>query len=57
METTYREMVIRRITQMPAEQVWKVLIFMAGMEAERKIYTKIFVSDSAKQTTSPGIPP
>ena len=37
METTYRDLVIRKITEMSKEQVSKVLIFMAGMEAEHGI--------------------
>ena len=30
-----KELAIKKITQMPEEQVLKLLIFMAGMEAER----------------------
>lgn len=33
----YREMVIKKISEMSKEQVTKVLIFMAGMEAEHSI--------------------
>ena len=32
-----KDMVIKKITEMPKEQVAKVLIFMAGMEAEHII--------------------
>ncbi len=32
-----RELVIKKITEMSGEQVSKVLIFMAGMEAERML--------------------
>ena len=32
-----RDIAIRKIKAMPQEQVSKVLIFMAGMEAENKI--------------------
>ncbi len=35
-----KEMVIRKITEMPMERVLKVLIFMAGMEAEHLIDEK-----------------
>lgn len=35
-----RDIAIRRITEMSTEQVSKVLIFMAGMEAEQTILEK-----------------
>lgn len=35
-----KEMAIRKISEMPAERVSKVLIFMAGMEAEHIIGEK-----------------
>lgn len=35
-----KEMAIRKITEMPIESVSKVLIFMAGMEAESFINKK-----------------
>lgn len=35
--TLDKETAIRKITEMPVESVSKVLIFMAGMEAERII--------------------
>jgi len=37
MPTFYRNTVIKKITEMPEEQISKVLIFMAGMEAEHHI--------------------
>lgn len=38
MEAFNRELVINKITEMSKEQVSKVLIFMAGMEAEHIIW-------------------
>ena len=38
MEALNRELVVDKITQMSKEQVSKVLIFMAGMEAENIIW-------------------
>ncbi len=38
--TISKEAVIRKIEEMPAERVSKVLIFMAGMEAELVIDEK-----------------
>ena len=35
-----KDSAIRKITVMPKEQVAKLLIFMAGMEAERTIFEK-----------------
>lgn len=40
MMTLNKEIAVRKITEMPAEMVSKVLIFMAGMEAERIIDKK-----------------
>lgn len=40
MMTLEKETAIRKITEMPAERVSKVLIFMAGMEAEHIIDEK-----------------
>lgn len=40
MMTLDKETAIRKITEMPAERVLKVLIFMAGMEAEYTIDEK-----------------
>lgn len=40
MMTLDKEMAIRKITEMPIERVAKVLIFMAGMEAEHIIDEK-----------------
>lgn len=40
MMTLNKETAIRKITEMPAERVSKVLIFMAGMEAESIIDKK-----------------
>ena len=37
MKTFSRDTAIKKITEMPQEQVSKVLIFMAGMEAEHII--------------------
>lgn len=37
MKTINRDMAIKKITEMSKEQVSKVLIFMAGMEAEHII--------------------
>ena len=37
---TYKEIAIKKITEMPTEDVSKVLIFMAGMEAEQVINKK-----------------
>lgn len=37
---TCRDIVIEKLTEMPKEQVSKVLIFMAGMEAEREIWMR-----------------
>jgi len=44
-----KETAIRKITEMPAERVSKVLIFMAGMEAEHIIDEK---SGTEKQCSS-----
>lgn len=44
--TLNKETAIRKITEMPAERVSKVLIFMAGMEAEHIIDEK---SETDKQ--------
>ncbi len=46
MMTFDKETAIRKITEMPAERVSKVLIFMAGMEAEHSIDEK---SETEKQ--------
>lgn len=35
-----RDIVIEKLTEMPKEQVSMVLIFMAGMEAEREIWMR-----------------
>lgn len=40
MEAVNRELVMDKIAQMSKEQVVKVLIFMAGMEAEHIIWMK-----------------
>lgn len=40
MMTRDKEMAIKKITEMPTESVSKVLIFMAGMEAEHIIDKK-----------------
>lgn len=32
-----RDMAIKKIAEMPAEQVLKLLIFMAGMEAQQSV--------------------
>ncbi|MBD5526627.1 MAG: hypothetical protein HDR04_19950 [Lachnospiraceae bacterium] len=40
MMTLDKELAIKKITEMPAERVSKVLIFMAGMEAEHIIDEK-----------------
>lgn len=40
MKNINRDTVIKKITEMPKEQVAKVLIFMAGMEAEHTILEK-----------------
>lgn len=40
MATFDKETAIRKITEMPVESVSKVLIFMAGMEAEQLIDKK-----------------
>lgn len=40
MMTLDKETAIRKITEMPTERVSKVLIFMAGMEAEHIIDEK-----------------
>lgn len=37
MMTSNKEVAIQKITEMPAERVSKLLIFMAGMEAEHII--------------------
>lgn len=37
---TCRDMAVEMLTEMPKEQVSKVLIFMAGMEAEREIWLR-----------------
>lgn len=37
MMTANKDIAIKKITEMPKEQVLKVLIFMAGMEAEQII--------------------
>lgn len=37
METAYKNVVVQKITEMSNEQVSKLLIFMAGMEAEHNI--------------------
>ena len=38
--TLDKELAIKKITEMPTERVSKVLIFMAGMEAEHNIEEK-----------------
>lgn len=43
MMTLSKEMAIQKITEMPTERVSKVLIFMAGMEAEHIIDGKSVV--------------
>ncbi|MCI8890187.1 MAG: hypothetical protein HFH34_02325 [Eubacterium sp.] len=40
MQDISKDIAIRRITEMSTEQVSKVLIFMAGMEAEQTILEK-----------------
>lgn len=40
MKNINRDAAIKKITEMPKEQVTKVLIFMAGMEAEHTILEK-----------------
>lgn len=37
METSVKDIAVQKITEMPMDQVKKVLIFMAGMEAENKV--------------------
>lgn len=37
MHDTNRDIAIKKITEMPAEQVSKLLIFMAGMEAQQAV--------------------
>lgn len=53
MQTVDRDTAIKKIMGMPQEQVAKVLIFMAGMEAEHCINAGIKVrlqkSDSSRQ--------
>lgn len=39
MKTNSRDIAIKKISEMPKDKVLKVLIFMAGMEAEQDIST------------------
>lgn len=41
MEPTEKDIVIEKIKEMPAEQVSKVLIFIAGLEAGENINMKV----------------
>ena len=50
MMTLEKETAIRKITEMPTERVLKVLIFMAGMEAECIIDEKSEVEKQHKPT-------
>lgn len=50
MNSTYKDMAIQKIIDMPKEQVSKVLIFMAGMEAEHTIESK---NENFEQTWYP----
>lgn len=51
MMTFDKEMAIKKITEMPIERVSKVLIFMAGMEAEHIIDEKIKAEKESDQTS------
>ncbi len=37
MHDTSKEIAVKKIAEMPAEQVLKLLIFMAGMEAQQAV--------------------
>ena len=37
MSDTSRDLAVKKIAEMPAEQVLKLLIFMAGMEAQQTV--------------------
>ncbi|MBD5499121.1 MAG: hypothetical protein HDR11_15440 [Lachnospiraceae bacterium] len=53
MMTLSKEMAIQKITEMPIESVSKVLIFMAGMEAEHAIDEESEVKVQCNQTRQP----
>lgn len=46
-----RELVIRKITEMPAEKVMKVLIFMAGMDAGCALAGRSIINERRKHGT------
>lgn len=45
MEPTEKDIVIEKVKEMPAEQVEKVIIFMAGLEAGSSIGTRVEQGD------------
>lgn len=51
--TLSKETAIRKISEMPAEMVSKVLIFMAGMEAEHVIAKKSENENQRNPTKQP----
>lgn len=50
MMTLNKETVIQKIIEMPAERVSKVLIFMAGMEAEHIIDKKSEIDEHEEKS-------
>ena len=46
MRDTNRAIAIKKITEMPAEQVSKLLIFMAGMEAQQAVEKANYQQDT-----------
>lgn len=48
MQIFNRDAAIKKIIKMPEEQVLKILIFMAGMEAEQNIKKQNKVEEGAK---------
>jgi hypothetical protein len=49
MEPTEKDIVIEKIKEMPAEQVVKVRIFIAGLEAGENINSKLEIEKGRKQ--------
>ena len=56
MMTLNKEKAIEKITEMPAERVSKVLIFMAGMEAEHLIDKKSEAENQRNPTQLSRVP-
>lgn len=52
MKTQYKDAAIKKITEMPAEKVLKILIFMAGMDAEEGIENRKKIDQSNKPSES-----